>query len=361
MKDEIVHKDGDLLIVDLPEGKVLQSPNYNYIFDKSSGEFIRYGTTKEDDPTFSPYGPEIVDMEITTICSGPKGKLCKFCYKSNNPHGKNMSFNKFKRVFDNLPKTVTQIAYGADANCTANPDIWRIMEYTRTNGVIPNITVADVSEDIAEKLADYCGAVAVSRYDDKDVCYDSVKMLTDKGMDQVNIHLCIHKDNLDQVHETLKDIIVNKDPRLDKLNAIVFLSLKKKGRGEGFEPLPIESFVDIVDTCLSNGVRFGFDSCSAQKFLYSIQSHEHREEMTEMVEPCESSSFSAYINVDGMYSPCSFVDGEEGWKMGFDTWFDVENCDDFVNDIWNHEKNVKFRDQCKICNEKGISCQVFDI
>jgi len=352
-----VYRNNDYMIVDMKSGKTLFSPDYNYIFDKENGEFIRYGKTKEHDPSFSPFGPEIVDMEITTICSGPKGKLCNFCYKSNNPHGKNMNLETFMNVFNKLPKTVTQIAFGADASCTSNPDIWDIMTYTRDNGIIPNITVADITDDVAEKLANVCGAVAVSRYDDKNVCYDSIKKLTDNGIKQVNMHICIHEDNFDQVKETLKDIIIDKDSRLDKLNAIVFLSLKKKGRGENFQTLSLYKFTEIVDTCLSYGIKFGFDSCSAIKFLRSIKDHEHYNEMFEMVEPCESSSFSAYINVDGVYFPCSFIENTTNWKDGLD----VISCNDFVTDIWNNPKNVEFRNKCKECKEDGISCQEFDI
>lgn len=350
-------KKNGLLIIDNVEGKVIRYPHFNCVFDKKNGNTITYGDTKNDDPTYCKYGPIIVDIEITTICSGPKGKLCSFCYKSNNPFGKNMSIDTFKQVFDNLPPTVTQIAFGADASCTSNPDIWDIMNYTRDHGVIPNITVADITDDVAQKLSDVCGAVAVSRYDDKDVCYDSIKRLIDCGMKQVNMHICIHSDNFDQVKETLKDIIIDKDPRLENLNAIVFLSLKKKGRGENYDTLSQFQFTEIVDTCLSYGIKFGFDSCSAIKFLKSIEGHEFYDQMYEMAEPCESSSFSAYINVDGSYFPCSFIEGTDGWENGFD----VIHTPDFVKDVWNSEQNIIFRDKCLECRTNGISCQTFDI
>ncbi len=354
-----IYKYDDCIIIDIDSGKTLFSPECNYIFDKESGEMITYGKTEKDDPLYCKYGPTIVDMEITTICTGPDGKLCKFCYKSNNPNGKNMSLDTFINIFDKLPKTVTQIAFGADANCMSNPDIWDIMKYTRDNGVIPNITVADITDITAQKLVDVCGAVAVSRYDDKNVCYDSIKRLTDKGMKQVNMHMCIHSDNFDQVKETLHDIISRSDDRLHDLNAIVFLSLKKKGRGEKFEILSQHQFTEIVDTCLSYGVRFGFDSCSAMKFLQSIVGHEHYDEMYEMVEPCESGRFSAYINVDGVFSVCSFAEGTNSWKN--DKKMDILSCDDFVKDIWNSKPTKRFGEKCMKCLNNNISCQIYDI
>ena len=41
--------------------KVLKSPGYNYIFRKEDGLFIRTGRTVDDDPDFSPFGPEIIE------------------------------------------------------------------------------------------------------------------------------------------------------------------------------------------------------------------------------------------------------------------------------------------------------------
>src|SRR5208283_5840830 len=88
--------------------KKVKSPFYNYYFRKSDGFFARWGAKKEDNPQFSPFGNEILDIEITTICNGVKpvegaAHPCRFCYKSNTPNGKNMSFDTFKAVLDKLP------------------------------------------------------------------------------------------------------------------------------------------------------------------------------------------------------------------------------------------------------------------
>jgi len=354
--DKKVFKDGDMLLIENDEGKVLTSPEYNFIFDKKTGEFIRYGKDENHDPDYSPFGPEIVDMEITTICTGPMGKLCSFCYKSNNSFGSNMSYDTFVSIFEKLPKTVTQIAFGVDATCTSNPDTIRIMKHCRDNGIVPNVTVAQLYDDIADELSEVCGAVAVSRYEDKNICYNTVKMLTDRGMDQVNIHIMISEETFDLVKETIKDILTG-DERLKKLNAIVFLSLKKKGRGIDFTPLTDEHFVEIVDTCLHYGIRFGFDSCSAVKFINSIRGYPNEKEMIQMTEPCESGKFSAYINVNGDFFPCSFVEGEGEWTEGLN----VQYCQDFISDIWNNPKTIEFRNKCNMCLERGIACQMFQI
>ena len=89
-------------IVEKEHGKVLLSEDYNFIFNKKNGFFARWGKTLKDDPDFSPYGPEILDLEISSgKCSG----RCEFCYKNNgedeNTH--HLSLGEFKTIFDKMP------------------------------------------------------------------------------------------------------------------------------------------------------------------------------------------------------------------------------------------------------------------
>lgn len=342
--------------------KSVRSPKYNFDFDKKSGFFLRWGaTTKtEDDPDYSPPGPEIADIEVTTICYGLGGKLCPFCYKANGPNGINMPFSLFKTIFHKFPLVLCQIAFGVDAQGVTNPDIWKMMEYCRTNSynqVIPNITVAEVNNYTADKLSELCGAVAVSRYKQKHLCYDSVKLLTDRGMIQTNIHIMIADETFDLAMETIND--ANSDPRLEKLNAIVFLSLKRKGRGVHFTPLPTKKFTMLVNKAFEKDVVIGFDSCSAPKFLQSVKERPDYKSLEMCSEPCESSLFSAYINVEGDFFPCSFVEGEEGWKEGIC----VSEVDSFLSEVWNHSKTVQFRNKV-ITNKDSNNCRmcpIFDI
>jgi hypothetical protein len=179
-------------IIENNEVKILTSPTYNYIFRKTDGYFARWGSTTKDDQTWSPFGPEIADIEITTSCSGPKissgkNRICSFCYKSNTPNGKYMSYEVFCKILDKFPHEkskngknifiVCQIAFGVDAECKTNPDVWKIFAHCRDNGIIPNLTVASIDDQTAQNIAKYCGACAVSRYSDKNICYDTVDML----------------------------------------------------------------------------------------------------------------------------------------------------------------------------------------
>jgi len=341
--------------------KKVKSEDYNYIFNYETGFFARWGKNPKEDPNYSPLGPEILDIEITTKCKGPGGKLCKFCYKANTPNGENMSFETFKKVLDNMPDNLTQLAFGADAQCESNPDIWKMMDYCRNNGrnkVIPNITVADITDETADKLVANCGAVAVSRYADKNICYDTVKKLTSRGLKQTNIHVMISQETLEVAMETINDY--HNDPRLKDLNAIVFLSLKKKGRGETHNPLTQDQFKELVDIAMNSNTPIGFDSCSAHKFLVSIKGHEKEEEMTTCTEPCESfGMFSSYINVKGDYFPCSFC---EGSHPDFMTGVNVAHCNDFMKDVWDSDlikrwrsKMIKRKQQC------NFNCPIFEV
>ncbi len=332
--------------------KVLYSIDYNYIFNKSDGYFIRWGVNPKDDPRFSKYGPEILDIEVTTICNNG----CPFCYKSNTVNGNNMSFEMFKTIIDKIPRTLTQIAIGADASATSNPDLFKMMEYTRSIGYIPNITVANITDETADRLSKLAGAVAVSRYADKNKCYDSVKRLTDREMTQVNIHIMLSAETYEDVLETIQDY--SEDTRLSKLNAIVLLSLKKKGRGEKFNPVSRDQFNELMKIVFKHNVPIGFDSCTAHKFMNyvntNIEDKDKKKSMIQCCEPCESTLFSSYINVYGDFYPCSFIENTEKWKTGIN----VTECEDFIKDVWMNERTVEFRKGLLAINRK---CPYFEV
>lgn len=348
------------IIEDTSKIKSISSANFHHVFNKETGFAITYGKTQNDDPTHCPIGPLIADIEITTICHGVrdvKGNRapCKFCYKSNTPNGINMSFETFKKIFDKLPKTLTQIAFGADAQANSNPDLIKIMEYTRANDVVPNITVADVDDEMVGKLSKLVGAVAVSNYPDRDknICYNLVEKFVAAGITQTNIHQLVATESFDGIMQLLEDC--KTDKRLAELNAIVLLSLKPKGRGVGFTKLSKEKFKIIVDTAFKLGISIGFDSCSCQRFIKAVIDDPKIEEYRMMAEPCESfGMFSCYINAEGIYYPCSFAEGEGEWKDGIN----VVECNDFIKDIWYHPLVNKYRE---IMIKNGRNCPIFEI
>jgi len=333
-------------IIENKKVKALKSEDYNYIFFKNNGLFLRWGKTKKEDPDYSKYGPELADIEISTICSG-LGKPCPWCYKSNTSKGKNMLLPQFKKVFEKLPKTITQIAFGI-GDIDSNPDMFKIFKFCRDKGVIPNVTINGfgLTNKIAKKLFNFCGAVAVSHYDDK-ICFDAIKKLTDLGMKQINIHKLLAKETLNSCFDLIEKI--KKDERLKKLNAVVFLSLKPKGKRNNFTQLSQGEFNKLTYKLLENKINYGFDSCSANKFLNSVKGHKNYEVFKTYIEPCESSRFSIYINVDSEVFPCSF-------------------CEDIIKptsleDFWNKKEIVSFRKKLLKYNDNNgcVKCPVYKI
>jgi len=154
--------------------KAVRSENYNYNFDRETGEFARWGKTLEDDPVMAP-APEIADIEVSTICSAG----CKACYKSNTTKGKNMDLETFKKVFHNLGKNICQVALGI-GDIDTNPDLYKIMEYCRDNDynyVVPNVTIngQNLNDYHITQLTRLCGAVAVSNLYGSKTRYIAIK------------------------------------------------------------------------------------------------------------------------------------------------------------------------------------------
>ena len=348
--------------------------SFHMFFVKSNGFTAKWGRTFSEDPEFNPFGAEIADIEISKRCQGIRcengtRKFCPWCYKSNTGVGDYMSFETFKHVFEiwNKPKTLTQIAFGTDASLleSANPDYWKIFDYCNQNGVTPNVTVADVDEDTALKMAKTFGACAVSYYPliNKNRCYDSVERIVNaskfigKKMD-VNIHALVSSETYDYLFELIEDY--HKDKRLKGMNAIVFLSLKQKGRGIHFNKVTDEQFKKLVDKCFEKNVKMGFDSCSCNKFFKAIKDREDYEQLYAMSEPCESTMFSSYVDCHGMFYPCSFMEKEGNWKNGIN----VMKCKDFLKDIWYSENVKKWRSHALAkakCNGGCTSCPYYDI
>ncbi|MGD1527118.1 SPASM domain-containing protein [Vibrio harveyi] len=342
----------DVKISKLGNVTMLRSPEYNYNYNMESGHFARWGKELSDDPSYAPM-PEILDIEITTSCAGPANKLCGFCYKSNNPNGYNMPFEHFKTIIDKMP-WLTQCALGADAQGTSNPDMFKMMEYARTKGIIPNLTIADVSKEVAQKLSSVAGAVAVSVYKHAgfDVAFDSVQNLSDAGVSQINLHYMISGKTIQDAYRVVD--MVMEDPRLSSVNAIVFLSLKQKGRGAKYDYVSQEEYANLVKYCHEKKVSFGFDSCSAPAYVDSIKHLSNAKQLIMYSEDCESTLFSSYINEKGEFYPCSFTEKwvEGGWESGLD----VLAAEDFIKDIWNHPKTLEFR-KALIANVDDNGCR----
>ena len=341
------------------EYKLFKSKGANYVFNKKTGVMSSWGTELKDDPEYFP-APTILDIEVSTICS----KGCKFCYKSNLPTGHNMSLEEFKHTVDILPKSVTQIAFGSGYYGTENPEIYNMMDYARSKGIIPNITVGCLTGESADEFAKRVGAIAISVYD-KDVAYNSVKMMSDRGISQTNIHFMIADETYEKALSVIED--ASRDPRLAKLNAIVFLSLKTKGRAVegGFHQLSQEKFDNLVAKAREFNVGIGFDSCSSLK---AFEAFKGDKKIAQMIEPCESGILSFYISSYGKGYSCSFTEGYQHGKFDWREGIDVLECkdsEDFLDKVWHHKKVEEFRNallKSRKCNQYDCrTCPLYKI
>lgn len=328
--------------------KIISSENYNYFFNKVNGEFYRWGKNHEDNPTEAPT-PELLDIEISTICD----MKCNSCYKDNTSIGKNMSLQTFKNIISkfkiNNQFFITQIAFGI-GSLSANPDLFSIMKYCREIGIIPNITINGngLTAQTAKHLSMVVGAISVSHYSD-DTCFNAVKLLTDVGLTQVNIHQIVSVETYYDCMDLLSK--AKTDSRLEKLNAIVFLALKKKGRGINMSSLSLEKYQEIFIKAFKQEVRFGMDSCSAPILLDFINKNPQYKDLEQYCEPCESGLFSWYINVEGIGFPCSFCE-EKTIK------FNLLDYKNFL-DVWYDKELIKWKDN--LIETRNLGCPIYKI
>lgn len=337
------------------------SDTYNYIFDRNTGYFMRWGNKIYTSPFMSPIGPEILDIEISTVCSYG----CSFCYKNNNKNGKNMSLITFDSIIDKMNpyNNIMQVALGI-GDLTANEYLIPIMNCCISKNIVPNITINGTQLDekyhfntYAEWLPKLCGTICVSHYND-DICFNAVQKLIDNGAKNVNIHQILSNETYNECFELLKKYKDKSDSRLNSANAIVFLTLKPKGNTNILTSIKDnDKYKELINFALDNEIPIGFDSCGAKRFLKVIKGTKY-EEMSPYVEPCEICRFSSYVNVDGEYFPCSFVEGLPGWEHGINV-LDIQNEDGFIKKIWFNDRLSKIRHNMINNNERN--CLFYNI
>lgn len=329
--------------------------SYQYFFNKKTGMVFRCGKTIAEDPTMCNLGPEILDLEISINgCPRINGKNCKFCYKNNtNAAPYNMTLETFESLMSKFPKNLSQIAFGITGTQT-NPDFIKILESCKTKyGIIPNYTMSgvDLTDEILEATIKYCGAVAISCYEGaKEVCYKTIERIhrASEGF-HTNMHIVLAKSTFNHVLDVLNDV---KDGKVIGLRHIVFLRIKPVGRAATFDTKITSEMLDtIISFCEENNIGFGFDSCSATDVIKYYKS-KNRDDMVKYCEPCESSKFSSYINVHGMYWHCSFCENLNGYSG-----INVLECDNF-NTAWLGDSMEQFRNPTTRASE---SCQAFNL
>ena len=339
--------------------KIVKSEKYNSVFNKKTGMFLRWGETPQIDPKFSPVGCEILDIELVSggECSGCKQKYCyKRNYEKNKPL-KNMGLENFKKIFSKIPKATNTIAFGI-TDISKTQDFFEIMKYTRDNGVIPTYTTSgsDMTVEYAKKTAELCGAVAVSVHD-KETAYNAVKMLGEAGQKQINFHVVVFDGVCDRILSILDDI--KNDDRLKYINAVVLLRYKPKNTTvEIYKQMKKEDYIKIFNHAKDLNIPIGMDSCNAPMYLDIIKNDKDFKLKSSYVDACESTCFSWYINCDGRAYSCSFCENECSGDIDWREGINMYEVNDFVQDVWNHPKTVKFREALI---KNGRKCPMYNL
>ena len=307
------------VVVDCPDCKVVVNvtdKNYYQLFNKNTGFNIRMGKDANDDPSWCPLGPEILDFEISINgCPKVGGASCKFCYKNNSDKpATNMSIENFKKVVERFPKNLSQIALGITGVQT-NPDFIEMLRWLREDmGIVPNYTLsgADMNDEIFEATLKYCGRVAVSAYEtDKNLCYSTINRFNERSPKFCNMHLILSDYNIKFVDEVLDDI---ESGKVDGLRNIVFLRCKPVGRASNLPcTLSIETLERVITRCEKIGIGYGFDSCSCGLVHEYYKSH-GKDNSVKYCEPCEGLKLSFYVSALGEGCLCSFCEHVPGFK-----------------------------------------------
>jgi sulfatase maturation enzyme AslB (radical SAM superfamily) len=332
--------------------KKFRSPSYSYNFRLSDGYFERWGATVEDDPSMSLVSPEIMDIEISDGESCPM--TCPWCYKGNKKgdasKSTHMSLATFSQILSTLPKIdghyfLTQIAFGI-TSIGAHPEIFDIFQHCRDNNIAPNVTINGMdplTDEQVEKLVRLTGAMAISINKlNFEQGLNLIDRLVKAGANQMNIHYVVSKQTISFAYDLMKAI--KNDPRLSGLNAIVFLGLKPKNRGQVFDVLPVDDYIQLVNVCLKENIRFGFDSCSAPRFDKAVEISSLEDFQKKLLlscsERCESGMFSAYVDSGGTYWQCSFGEG-----MPISYGKDLKNVKNFYQEVWSTDEMNKWRNR----------------
>ena len=365
--DDIIRKfykaDGDTWVVyHGPTFKMTMNESHTYhcFFSKLDGFNLRFGKTIDDDPEYCGLGPEIADIEIVTgSCPKVNSENCRWCYKNNTSAlGKVMTLEDFQEVISRFPINLTQVALGI-TGVKSNPYLKDILIYLRKLGIIGNLTLtgADLDDEMADVLCEYCGACAVSCYDKaKELCYSTIKRLHDNAKEKfnrdmhLNMHIVIADFSMDHIMDVLNDI---KNGKVPGLKSVVMLHAKPVGRAKNLDcSLSKENLTKVIKFCLDNNISFGFDSCNGHN-VQDILMEMGKPELCSSIEPCESGRMSIYVNVEGKITPCSFVE-----HVYENSAIDLLNSDAMVKDVWMTDKMLNAFRNCTKCSK---SCPIYSL
>lgn len=305
--------------------------DYEIFFNTCTGIEILQGVNGKPDPFYLEY-PSLLDIGIMGTC---KNK-CYFCYQGHEDKP-NMKLEDLKKIIDQSKYHVNQVALGGRGDPNKHESFKDIIEYCKSNKVVPNYTTSGIDlTDEEIEISKMCGAVAVSAYNENHT-YEALNKFI-KADIKTNIHMIFSSQSYEKIIDILegKDIWYEK-VNLKKLNAIIFLLFKPQGAGKKNSFLiPTEKQLKHFSHLVYNSkakFQVGLDSCLVNKTLnYETPSK------TQLlcIDTCEGARMSSYISPDMKFMPCSFADHDK-WAV------QITNEND-IKKIWNEsEQFINFR------------------
>lgn len=323
--------------------KIYKDPIFAFyeFFNEENGFLIRTNFKNKENIEESPYKrayPELIDIGIMGHCSNrttcrENHILCYQDYFKKN----DMSFEDYHKIIDESKGKTFQVALGGRGDPNKHKDFIKILEYTRNNDIVPNLTTSgfNITSSEIDAIIKYCGAVAVSCYSkiingvESNVEFENVVNYFTKGI-ITNIHYVISKYTIDDAIIRLETNMFPKG-----INSVVFLLYKPVGAAKEFtseciiEKDKLDKFFDLLIN-RSHPFKVGFDSC----FSIIVKEYYDNNKFLECIQPCESGRFSCYISSDMKMYPCSFAQ-QKAFECDLncmsikDAWFD-EKLKSFV-------------------------------
>ncbi|MDR1397760.1 MAG: hypothetical protein LBJ14_08515 [Desulfarculales bacterium] len=337
--------------------------NFFEIFNENTGSLLRSNLIVSGKESSVPARlrtfPELIDVGIMGHCHAAYSNLCQSfgvdCYQNGHSYSsRNLSLESYKLILEQCRRRVFQIVLGGIGDPNKHENFDKILELTRHENIIPNLTTSgfNLSDDEAQLISYYCGAVAVSFYSKLDKNFDETSMITELAVKKlinfgckVNIHYVLSNTTInDAIYRLRKKKFPN------GINAVIFLLYKPIGEGKidkvidvtGYEYLTLLDTIESIDF----DFRIGFDTCQSpalRRFCTTISQN--------TIESCEASRFSMYIGNDYRAYPCSFAYSNSCLNLNLN--------DISIQDAWDSFEFSSFRDRqekmCFGCNIRNCS------
>lgn len=341
-----------------------EDPEYHFreYFDKEDGLWIT-GDCEDGSSPFRRSFPSLLDIGIMGHCPNGKAGICAKagiqCYQ-NAPNSirENMKLEDFKSIIDQCKGKTFQVALGGAGDPNLHENFKEIVEYCRSNNIIPNYTTSGFNlTDEQVEISKQCGAVAVSQYSRLEIqqmpsyqiledgsriptemmqvfsetnpqTNNAIQKFLDAGI-TTNIHYVLGKN-------TIKEAVIRLKNNLfpEGINAIVFLLHKPVGLGKKenmlhYDDPEVKEFFELIDS-RKFPFKIGFDACSVPGILNFTHNIDSRS-----TETCEGSRTSAYIDAQMNMMPCSFGNQNKSYYVSL--------YDHTIKEAWEGEVFSKFR------------------